>query len=105
VLVNLLSNAMKFTPAGGKVGVRVDHDEAELRCAVHDTGSGIPADKLETVFARFLQLARNDRRGLGLGLYISKCIIQGHGGRIWAERAPDRGSTFCFTIRLTVAPT
>jgi signal transduction histidine kinase len=103
VLVNLLSNAMKFTPAGGRVCVRVEHDHAELRCAVDDTGPGIPADKLETIFARFLQLAHNDRRGLGLGLYISKCIIQGHGGRIWAETGLDRGSTFSFTLPLAVA--
>lgn len=103
VLANFLSNAVKFTEPGGKIEVRVEHGEGELICAVRDTGAGIPADKLETVFQRFLQLKRNDRRGLGLGLYISKCIIQGHGGRIWAESTLARGSTFCFTLPLARA--
>jgi signal transduction histidine kinase len=70
----------------------------ELLFAVRDTGVGIPADKLEAVFERFVQLARNDRRGVGLGLYISKCIVQGHGGRIWAESIPGEGSTFSFSL-------
>ena len=54
------------------------------------------------VFARFLQVTPNDRRGVGLGLYISKCIVEGHGGRIWAESSVDAGSTFRFT--LPIAP-
>jgi signal transduction histidine kinase len=100
VLANLIGNAVKFTEPGGAVVIRVEQVDGELRCAVRDTGAGIPADKLETVFERFLQLKRNDRRGLGLGLYISKCIIQGHGGRIWVESTLAKGSTFSFTIPL-----
>jgi signal transduction histidine kinase len=100
VLANLLGNAVKFTEPGGKVEVRVEHRDGELICAVSDTGTGIPSDKLETVFERFLQLKRDDRRGLGLGLYISKCIVHGHGGRIWAESTLAKGSTFSFTIPL-----
>jgi signal transduction histidine kinase len=98
VLVNLLSNAIKFTPPNGKVVVGVERIADELRFAVKDTGEGIPHEKLEVVFERFLQLAENDRRGVGLGLYISKCIVQGHAGRIWAESRPGEGSTFCFTL-------
>ena len=98
VLTNLLSNALKFTPAGGSVVVRVERVEDDIRFAVSDTGTGIPADHLEAVFARFLQLTKNDRRGVGLGLYISKCIVQGHGGRIWAESQVGKGSTFSFTL-------
>jgi signal transduction histidine kinase len=98
VLVNLLSNAIKFTPRGGAVSVRVECVGPELRFAVRDTGVGIPRDKLEAVFERFVQVAKNDRRGVGLGLYISKCIVQGHGGRIWAESIPGAGSTFSFTL-------
>lgn len=101
VLINLLGNALKFTPAGGKVVVRLDRVEDELRFCVIDSGVGIPADKLEAIFVRFLQVAKNDRRGVGLGLYISKCIVQGHGGRIWAESTPGEGSTFCFTLPVT----
>jgi signal transduction histidine kinase len=65
---------------------------------VSDTGAGIPPDKLELCFQRFLQLNGSDRRGVGLGLYISKCIVQGHGGRIWAESELGAGSKFCFTL-------
>ncbi len=98
VLVNLLSNAIKFTPPNGKVVVGVEGVAEELRFKVTDTGEGIPPAKLEAIFDRFLQLTENDRRGVGLGLYISKCIVQGHGGRIWAESTPGKGSTFFFTI-------
>lgn len=104
VLVNLLSNAIKFTPANGKVVVRVERLCDEIRFAVSDTGVGIPPGKLEAVFERFLQVKPNDRRGVGLGLYISKCIVQGHGGRIWAESQIGQGSTFCFTLPIPVAP-
>lgn len=98
VLVNFLSNAIKFTPQGGKVVVRVEPVDGELSFAVTDTGEGIPAAKLEAVFDRFLQVTEGDRRGMGLGLYISKCIVQGHGGRIWAESVHGAGSTFRFTL-------
>ena len=102
VLTNLLSNAIKFTPAHGRIAVRVEPVGDEIRFAVSDTGVGIAADKLEAVFVRFLQVA-NDRRGVGLGLYISKAIVQGHGGRIWAESQIGQGSTFCFTLPIHVA--
>ena len=100
VLTNLLSNAIKFTPAHGAVTVRVERIEDDVRFAVRDTGAGIPGDKLEAVFDRFFQVDQHDRRGVGLGLYISKCIVRGHGGRIWAESTVGEGSTFCFTLPL-----
>lgn len=103
VLTNLLGNAIKFTPPHGHVVVRVERIGDDIRFAVSDTGVGIPAEQLETVFGRFRQVAKNDRRGVGLGLYISKCIVQGHGGRIWAENRDGGGSTFCFTIPVHVA--
>ena len=68
VLVNLLSNAFKFTPPDGKVSVRVESVDNELSFAVVDTGEGIPQAKLEAIFDRFLQVTENDRRGMGLGL-------------------------------------
>ena len=98
VLTNLLSNAVKFTPKQGRVVVRLESRAGDLRFAVSDTGSGIPPDKLEAVFSRFLQVGTNDRRGVGLGLYISRAIVQGHGGRIWAESRPGEGSTIVFTL-------
>ena len=101
VLANLIGNAIKFTAKGGRVSVRVDRRENDVRFAVQDSGEGIAADKLEQVFERFFQARRNDRRGLGLGLYISKSIVDAHGGKIWAESAPGKGSTFIFTLPLT----
>jgi signal transduction histidine kinase len=100
VLINLLTNAFKFTPANGRVVVRAEHVGEQLCFAVSDSGEGIPADQLESVFERYVQLAKNDRRGLGLGLYISNCIVQGHGGRMWVDSTIGEGSTFCFTLPL-----
>ena len=98
VLTNLLSNAIKFTLAGGWVVVRVENLGDDILFTVSDTGIGIPPDQLEAVFVRFLQLSKTDRRGVGLGLYISKCIVKGHGGRIWAENRAGGGTNFCFTL-------
>ena len=98
VLCNLLSNALKFTPSQGSIVVCLEHVADDVIYSVSDTGEGIPDDKLEAVFDRFVQLTKNDRRGVGLGLFISKCIVKGHGGRIWVENRIGRGSTFCFTL-------
>ncbi len=98
VLCNLLSNALKFTPAQGSIVVTLEQVDDDVVCCVSDTGEGIPDDKLEAVFDRFVQLTKNDRRGVGLGLFISKCIVQGHGGRIWVENRAGAGSTFCFSL-------
>jgi signal transduction histidine kinase len=98
VLANLLSNAMKFTPEGGRISIRVEPVGEDVRFSVNDTGPGITEDKLERIFERFWQVHASDKRGLGLGLYISKCIVEAHGGRIWAESKTDAGSTFFFTL-------
>lgn len=98
VLTNLISNAIKFTPENGSIVVRVEHVEQALLFAVEDSGVGIAAEHLETIFGRFSQLKKNDRRGLGLGLFICRCIVQGHGGRIWAESKPGQGTTLRFTL-------
>jgi signal transduction histidine kinase len=98
VLANLVGNAIKFTPAGGSVVVHFERNDKELCFAVRDTGRGISAAHLESVFERFQQIEKGDARGVGLGLYISKCIVQGHGGHIWAESRPNEGSTFRFTL-------
>ena len=104
VLTNLLANAIKFSQAGDRVVVSGSRVGDDIRVSVSDQGIGIPGDKIETVFERFRQVRQNDRRGAGLGLYISKCIVQGHGGRIWADSQLGEGSTFSFTLPL-VAPT
>lgn len=98
VLGNLLSNALKFTPPKGTVVLGVESHPAEVQFSVSDTGPGIPADKLEAIFDRYLQVRADDRRGVGLGLYISRCIVLGHGGRIWAESRQGEGCTVRFTL-------
>jgi len=98
VLGNLITNALKFTPKGGTIVVGVERVAGNVRFFVKDTGSGIPEDKLEAIFERFWQVGKNDRRGLGLGLHISMCVVQAHGGKIWAESQLGVGSTFFFTI-------
>jgi signal transduction histidine kinase len=75
VLCDLLSNALKLTPPLGSIVVRVEHRDDDVGWCVSDAGEGIPDDKLEAVFDRFVQLTKNDRRGVGLGLFISKCIV------------------------------
>lgn len=98
VLANLITNAIKFTPRGGTVRVRATHAAEGVRVCVEDTGAGIPAGMLEAVFQRFWQVSPTDQRGLGLGLYISRCIVVAHGGRIWAESAPGEGSRLFFVV-------
>jgi signal transduction histidine kinase len=101
VLANVIANAIKFTSEGGSIRVRGERAGDELRVAISDTGSGIPGDMLEAVFERFWQVGKNDRRGVGLGLYISRCIVEAHGGRIWAESRLGEGSRICFTLPAT----
>ena len=105
VLTNLLSNAIKFTPAGGRVVVSLRREDDALVVSVSDTGPGIPSDQLEAVFARFVQVGKNDRRGVGLGLYISRSIVEGHGGRIWAENRTSGGATFSVALPIGVPTT
>lgn len=98
VLSNLIGNALKFTPSGGVITVTVRAKTAESQISVSDTGPGIPGEMRKTVFERFGQIGKHDRRGLGLGLYISTVIVEAHGGRIWLDSEVGRGSTFHFTL-------
>lgn len=98
VLSNLLSNAIKFTPEAGEIFVSATAIDGVVQVVVRDTGAGIPEGDLERVFECYLQLDGSGKDGLGLGLFISKAIIQAHGGRIWAASRPGAGSTFSFTV-------
>lgn len=98
VLANLISNSLKFTPQGGKITIRGEREAGMVRLTVLDTGSGIPEDALERIFERFSQVGKTDRRGLGLGLYISRCIVEAHGGKIWAKSPAGGGTEICFTL-------
>lgn len=98
VLANLISNSIKFTPEGGRVEITAEASGPQVRFVVTDSGPGIPAHLLERVFERFWQVGADDSRGMGLGLYISRCIIVAHGGRIWAESELGKYSAIHFTL-------
>jgi PAS domain S-box-containing protein len=98
---NLVGNAIKFTPAGGKITVRTRSTGEEVVVSVIDTGAGISPEQLPMVFDRYWQSSRTDREGAGLGLAIAKGIIEGHGGRIWIESTPGQGATASFTLPVT----
>ena len=99
VLTNLVHNAVKFTPPGGKITVGARPNGEHVVLSVQDTGVGIPADDLPRIFERFYKADRaRSGGGTGLGLAIAKHIVQGHGGRIWAESVEGEGSTFSFTL-------
>lgn len=98
VLENLLSNAVRFTPRGGRVVLAAAAEGRQVRFAVEDTGPGIPAEERARVFERFWQGRRASRRGAGLGLLIARGIVEAHGGRIWIEAPPGGGTRVCFTL-------
>lgn len=98
VLSNLIGNALKFTEAGGTVEISAQPADGAVLFRVADTGSGIAPADLPHVFDAFWQAGKKERGSLGLGLTITRGIVEAHGGRIWAESEPGRGSTFCFTI-------
>ena len=98
VVVNLLTNALKFTPSGGTIRVEVARKDREVEITVADSGPGIAPELHEAIFQRFRQGPNAGARGLGLGLYIARAIVEAHGGRIWVESTPGSGSTF--TIRM-----
>ncbi len=98
VLANLVTNAIKFSAAGTSIQMRCAEVAGDVCVTVEDRGVGIPEGLLESVFERFWQVGKDDRRGLGLGLYIARCIVQAHGGNIWVESTPGVGSTFSFKL-------
>lgn len=101
ILYNLLSNAIKFTPAGGRVSIEARPHDGGVEIAVTDTGIGIGIDDQERIFSEFLQVEGSYSRkyeGTGLGLALTKKLVELHGGHIWVESAPGQGSRFIFTL-------
>ncbi|HXV82092.1 MAG TPA: HAMP domain-containing sensor histidine kinase, partial [Candidatus Binatia bacterium] len=102
VLTNLISNAIKFTPSGGKINVGVQKDvPGWVQVSVSDTGTGIAPVEATRIFDEFYQISQpgdNKSRGAGLGLSISKKLVEMHGGRIWVKSEPGKGSEFFFTL-------
>ena len=100
-LVNLLGNAIKFSPRGETVAVTATQEGDNVVISVADHGRGVPADQQAAIFDRFVQVDGSDARdrgGTGLGLAIAQRIVQGHGGRIWVASAPGEGATFAFEL-------
>lgn len=107
VLLNLLDNALKFTPPGGSIEVELEQATDRIRISVSDTGPGIPTDLLEEIFEPFVQVAgvAGRRRGTGLGLAFARLAVEAHGGRIWAEVREGGGTVFTMELPLQpVAP-
>lgn len=101
VLSNLLSNALKYTPNGGKVHLSAEAKGGEILLRVADTGPGIPRDKWDQIFDRFSQLGDpnvSEVDGFGLGLYIVKRVVERHGGAAWVDSGVGRGSEFCVSL-------
>jgi signal transduction histidine kinase len=98
VITNLLANAVKFTPQGGEIHVKSESSKDGVQVSIADSGSGIPQHLIEAIFERFRQVGDSARRGLGLGLYISRNLIEAQHGKIWAESELGRGTTFHFTL-------
>lgn len=100
VLANLVGNAANATPPGGRVTVRAEDAGGEVRFHVSDTGAGIDPESLPRIFDRFFHVPVRGKSGSGLGLTISRGLVEAHGGRMWAESRLGEGSTFSFALPL-----
>jgi signal transduction histidine kinase len=100
VIINLLSNAVKYSPGKNKVIIKTIAEKDEVIVSVQDFGVGISSNYLKKIFSRFFRVEEQEGNftGLGIGLYISKEIIERHKGAIWVESEPNKGSTFYFKI-------
>ncbi len=103
VLVNLLDNAIKFSPEGGDIRIQVGAREGRAVVSIQDPGMGIPRERQAQVFQRFYRAHEglaSDRGGMGIGLHLSEQLILSHGGRLWFESEEGKGSTFSFSLAL-----
>jgi signal transduction histidine kinase len=103
ILSNLLSNALRHTPDGGRVGVKLEKDLKAIRVQVQDSGPGIPPEALEHIFERFYRADRSRSRlegGTGLGLAIARKLAEAHAGSLTAANLPQGGATFTLSIPL-----
>jgi signal transduction histidine kinase len=105
VLLNLISNAIKYNRPNGTIAVSAEHKDETTQVCVQDSGRGIPSDAVKNLFKRFYRVpdAEGYTAGTGLGLSIAQRIVQQHGGRIWVESEMEKGSRFCFTLPLEAA--
>jgi signal transduction histidine kinase len=104
ILSNLVSNAIKFTPAGGTVAIAVTSTDSEVAFEISDTGRGVSAEDLPHIFERFWQVQKRNSGGIGLGLSIVAGLVEAHGGKVWAVSELGVGSRFFFTLIPSLAP-
>jgi signal transduction histidine kinase len=104
VLTNLLDNANKYAPPDAPIALAVSEDDEFVRFEVRDGGSGVPQEEREAIFERFRRLRSTDKHGAGLGLYISRGLVEAHGGTISVEDAPEGGAAFTFTLPRRAPP-
>ena len=105
IVTTMLFNAIKFTPAGGKVTVRAKEEDGHIRVDIADTGIGIPEQELSRVFDEFYRASNAsamEKEGTGLGLAIARQVVERHGGRIWVESEEGKGSVFSFAFPLVI---
>jgi signal transduction histidine kinase len=103
ILNNLLSNAIKFSPQGGKITIKVEKHDFDLVVAVKDTGPGISKEEQQKLFRPYYRVPADSRRynGLGLGLFITRQLVELHGGKIWIDSEVEQGSTFVFSLPIS----
>ena len=105
VLINLLENAIKFTPSAGRIEIGAAPENGWVKMWIHDNGPGIPPQEQERIFEKFKRLRGKEQpSGLGVGLAFCRLAVMGHSGRIWVESEPGKGSTFLFTLPATKKP-
>lgn len=103
ILSNQLDNAMKYSPRGGDITIETQADDGSVVVSITDQGVGIPPKQLDDVFDKFHRVDTSDAResyGYGLGLYITRKLVEAHGGNIWVDSTPGQGSRFNFTLPL-----
>ena len=98
VIVNILSNAIKYTPSGGTIAIKLLGTDNEMRFEISDTGPGIAREDIDKLFNKFERIFAEKHEGTGLGLSIAKDIVKLHKGKIWVESEIDKGSRFIFTF-------
>jgi signal transduction histidine kinase len=98
IIVNILSNAIKYTPSGGSIGIRLSGTDDEIRFEISDTGAGIAKEDIDKLFNKFERIFAEKQEGTGLGLSIAKDIVELHKGKIWVESEIGKGSKFIFIL-------
>jgi two-component system phosphate regulon sensor histidine kinase PhoR len=104
VIGNILDNAIKYSPHGGQVTVKLERQDDEYLVSITDQGIGVGQEYLDHIFERFYRVRNTASRqysGIGLGLYVTRAIVEGHGGRIWVTNNDGLGCTFSFTVPVT----